>query len=81
MRQTVTLPKLGDTVSEVVVLECLVDVGQKVSMGQPVLRVETEKIETEVDSPFTGVLIDLLVAEDDEISTGAAIFVVDQQAS
>jgi glutaconyl-CoA/methylmalonyl-CoA decarboxylase subunit gamma len=80
MNHTVRLPKLGDTVDEVVVLEWLVAKGARVAAEEPVLRVETSKVEAEVVSPVTGVLISQLVNAEDEVKTGAPLFVVDDTA-
>lgn len=81
MRQTVNVPKLGDTADEIVILEWLVAEGDEIAEGQPVVRVETEKIDTEVESPVAGVVVELLVAVDDEVETGAPLFVVDSSAA
>jgi pyruvate/2-oxoglutarate dehydrogenase complex dihydrolipoamide acyltransferase (E2) component len=77
---TVRLPRLGDTVEGVVVLEWLVPEGARVAADEPVLRVETAKVESEVVSPVTGVLVTHLVNEEDEVPTGAPLFVVDETA-
>ena len=67
------MPKLGDTSDEVVVIEWLVEVGTKVVPGQPVLRVETSKVDTEVVSPIGGRVTELLVAPEDEVAVGTPI--------
>ncbi len=80
MNHTVRLPRLGDTVDDVVVLEWLVAEGASVAADEPVLRVETSKVEAEVVSPVSGVLRSQLVAAEDEVQTGAPLFVVDDTA-
>lgn len=77
LKHTVKLPKLGDTVDDVVVLEWLVEIGTPLNEGTPVLLVETAKVETEVVSPVAGKLQKKLVDENDEVSVGAALFIVD----
>lgn len=77
MRQTVNLPKLGETVDEVLVLEWFRDVGEEVVEGDPLMQVETDKVETEVPSPVTGVLVEHLVKVEDEVATGAPICVIE----
>ncbi len=77
MRHVVNLPKLGDTAADVVVLEWLVAEGDVVVEGDPLLSVETNKIDTEVPSPVSGRLVERLVSVDDEVATGAAIAVME----
>ena len=62
MRHTLTIPKLGDSVSEVVILEWHVAVGDTVTVGDPLVSVETDKI----------------VEPTDEVATGAPFVVVDE---
>jgi len=71
MRVTLKLPRLGETVDEVVVIEWAIAVGEKVAEGGPLLRVETDKAVVEVPSPVAGQLIEQLVHDGDEITTGA----------
>jgi len=77
MRITIKLPRVTDTVDEVVVVEWERAPGQSVATGDALLRVETDKALVEVPSPVPGVLIEQLVAVDDEITTGAAIAVIE----
>lgn len=77
MKQTVVLPKLGDTTDEVVVSEWMVAEGERVAAGDVVLVVETDKTSAEVESPFDGVLVSQLVSPEQEIATGTPVFVVD----
>lgn len=77
MRVTVKLPRMGETVDEVVVLEWLKGTGEAVTEGEPLLAVETDKTNSEVPAPVSGTLVEQLVVPDDEISTGAAVAVVD----
>jgi pyruvate/2-oxoglutarate dehydrogenase complex dihydrolipoamide acyltransferase (E2) component len=78
VRSTVKLPRVAETVNEVVVMEWLVSVGDSVIEGQPLLRVETDKAMVEVPSPIGGTVVEVLVAIDDEISTGHPIIVVER---
>lgn len=73
----VKLARLGDTVDAVVVLEWLVAVGDTVSAGDGLVRVETDKVEVDVESPFSGTVVELLVATDDEVPTGTTICRID----
>lgn len=73
MRTTVKLPKMGETVDEVVVLEWMVAVGDSVSAGDPLMRVETDKVDADLPSPVAGVVVELLVAPDDEVIVGTPV--------
>ena len=77
MRHTLKLPKLGDTVTEVVVTEWYVTPGHPVGAGDPLLRVETDKAEVDVPSPVAGVLVEQLAQPQDDLATGAPFAVVE----
>lgn len=77
MLHTVTLPKVGDTVDEVVIIEWLVQVGDIVAAGDSLVRVETSKVELDIESPVTGRLRKRVVDVDDEISTGADLALIE----
>lgn len=76
-RHTVKMPRLGDTSNEVVVIEWLVELGENVGPEQPVMRVETDKVEADVPSPVLGTVIELLVGKDDEVAVGEPILIVE----
>jgi glutaconyl-CoA/methylmalonyl-CoA decarboxylase subunit gamma len=73
MRTTVKMPRVADTVDEVVIVEWLVEVGTSVLVGDVLMRVETDKALVEVPSPVAGTLNAQLVAVDDEVVTGTPI--------
>ena len=73
MSEPVLLARLGDTVDEVVVVEWLVSPGDAVAEGDPLVRVETDKVEVDVAAPFAGTVVDCLVAEGDEVATGSVL--------
>ena len=77
MREQVTLPKLGDTANEVVVISWQVDVGTAVAEGDSLLTVQTDKVDVDVPSPVSGTVVEQLVAPDDEITVGTPIAVVE----
>lgn len=77
MRHTVKLPRLADTVDEVVVLSWSCQVGDTVAEGESLMSVETDKIDTDVPSPIGGVLVEQLVEEGEEIPTGTDIAIVE----
>ena len=77
MRNVVKMPRLGETTESVVVLEWHVGVGDRIGRDEPLMQVETDKVEVEVPSPVAGVVAELLVAEDEEVSVGALICVIE----
>jgi pyruvate/2-oxoglutarate dehydrogenase complex dihydrolipoamide acyltransferase (E2) component len=77
MRQTLNMPKLGDSVSEVVILEWHVAPGDTVAVGDPLVSVETDKVDTDVPATVSGTVVELLVQAQDEVPTGAPFIVVE----
>jgi len=73
MRTSVKMPRVADTVDEVVIVEWLVEVGASVLAGDVLMRVETDKALVEVPSPVAGTLTAQLVEVDDEVVTGTLI--------
>ena len=71
MRTTLKMPKVGDAVDEVVIMEMLVKVGDAVAEGQALFVAETDKTQVEVPSPFAGKVVEIKIATGDEIRTGA----------
>jgi 2-oxoglutarate dehydrogenase E2 component (dihydrolipoamide succinyltransferase) len=69
----VTLPKWGMTMQEATVAEWLVQVGDQVTEGQPIVRVETDKVDAEVESPGTGTLVEILVNDGEDAEVGGVI--------
>lgn len=77
MKNKIKLPRLGDTADEVVVIEWLVGIGTRVSEGDPILRVETSKVNSDVVSPVSGIVSEYLVQPGDDVAVGAAVLVVE----
>ena len=73
MKTSVKMPRVADTVDEVVISEWLIEVGTAVAVGDVLMRVETDKAMVDVPSPVAGVLTAQLVAVDDEVVTGTPI--------
>jgi 2-oxoglutarate dehydrogenase E2 component (dihydrolipoamide succinyltransferase) len=72
----VTLPSLGEDVSQITVSSWLLDVGETGDEQQPLLEVSTDKVDTEVPMPHAGTLVEQLVAEGDVVDIGAPIAVL-----
>ena len=77
MREIVNLPRLGDSVAEILLLEWTVKVGQSVAKGAPLVRVETDKAEVEVEAPVGGTVVEILAEVDAEVETGAPLCVIE----
>ncbi|MDI1289826.1 MAG: hypothetical protein PSX37_07760 [bacterium] len=77
MKMTVKMPRAADTVDEVMVSEWVVEPGATISVGDPLIRVETDKALVEVPSPVAGTLVEQLVNIDDEIATGTPIATIE----
>jgi pyruvate dehydrogenase E2 component (dihydrolipoamide acetyltransferase) len=69
----VTMPKLGETVTEGLVSAWLKQVGDTVAFDDPLFEVSTDKVDSEVPSPYDGVLLEILVNEGDTVPVGTAI--------
>jgi 2-oxoglutarate dehydrogenase E2 component (dihydrolipoamide succinyltransferase) len=69
----VTMPKWGMTMQEADIGEWLVAVGDTVTEGQPIVRVESDKVDAEVESPGAGTVVELLVAEGETAEVGSVI--------
>ena len=74
--EEVTLPALGESVTEGTVTRWLVEVGDEVEVDQPLLEVSTDKVDTEVPSPVAGTVQELKVSEDEEVEVGAVLALV-----
>jgi pyruvate/2-oxoglutarate dehydrogenase complex dihydrolipoamide acyltransferase (E2) component len=69
----IILPKWGMTMQEGVLAEWLVAVGDAVSESQPLARVETEKVDAEIEAPAAGTIIELLVDAGASIEVGTLV--------
>lgn len=77
MRSTLKMPKLGDAADEVVIVEVLVAVGDRITEEQSLFVVETDKTTLEVPAPFAGTVIEIFVSTGDEVSTGAPTLAIE----
>ena len=76
MSEIVKMPALGESVTEGTVVRWLKEVGEEISVDEPLLEVSTDKVDTEVPSPVAGVLEKILVNEDEDAEVGADLAVV-----
>jgi pyruvate dehydrogenase E2 component (dihydrolipoamide acetyltransferase) len=72
----VTLPGLGESVSEGTVSRWLKQVGESVNADEPLLEVSTDKVDTEIPSPASGTLLEIRVQEDETVEVGAVLAVI-----
>ena len=76
MPTSVTMPALGESVTEGTVTRWLKQEGEQVEVDEPLLEVSTDKVDTEIPSPAAGVLSRILVAEDETVEVGAELAVI-----
>ena len=73
MATSVTMPALGESVTEGTVTTWLKQVGDTVELDEPIVEVSTDKVDSEVPSPVAGVLLEILVPEDETVEVGTEI--------
>jgi len=73
----VVMPQLGESVHEGTISKWLVKVGDKVVEFEPMLEVDTDKVNAEVPAPVTGILREILAKEGETVQAGAEIAVVE----
>src|SRR5690625_458376 len=76
MPTSVSMPELGESVTEGTVTQWLKQEGDTVEADEPLLEVATDKVDTEIPSPASGVLSRILVAEDETVEIGAEIAII-----
>ena len=76
MSVSVTMPALGESVTEGTVTRWLKQVGDTVAADEPLLEVSTDKVDTEIPSPAAGILLAIRVGEDETIAVGAELAVI-----
>ena len=76
MSTSVTMPALGESVSEGTVTRWLKQEGDQVNADEPLLEVSTDKVDTEIPSPASGVLTKIVVGEDETVAVGAELAVI-----
>src|SRR6202012_1854068 len=77
MSVSVTMPQLGESVTEGTVTRWLKKEGEHVTADEPLLEVSTDKVDTEIPSPATGVLRGIAVDEDETVAVGAQLAVIE----
>jgi 2-oxoglutarate dehydrogenase E2 component (dihydrolipoamide succinyltransferase) len=77
----VTLPSLGESVTEGIITQWFKKVGDAVARDEPLFEVSTDKVDSEMPSPAAGVLTQILVEEGDTVQTGARVAVIEESGA
>src|ERR1700677_3192165 len=77
----VTLPSLGESVTEGIITQWFKKVGDIVARDEPLFEVSTDKVDSEMPSPAAGVLVEILANEGDTVETGSRVAVIDDSAT
>ena len=81
MAEKITVPTLGESVTEATVSKWLKSQGEKVTIDEPIVELETDKVNVEVPSPTNGVLGSIAVKEGETVNVGSLLGTVDGSAS
>jgi len=81
MSVSVSMPQLGESVTEGTVTRWLKHEGEHVQADEPLLEVSTDKVDTEIPSPVSGVLRGISVAEDETVAVGAELAIIDEDGA
>jgi pyruvate dehydrogenase E2 component (dihydrolipoamide acetyltransferase) len=81
MSVSVSMPQLGESVTEGTVTRWLKKEGERVEADEPLLEVSTDKVDTEIPSPVAGILRGITVAEDETVAVGAELAVIDEEGA
>jgi pyruvate dehydrogenase E2 component (dihydrolipoamide acetyltransferase) len=77
----VTLPSLGESVTEGIITQWFKKVGDVVARDEPLFEVSTDKVDSEMPSPAAGVLTQILAEEGDTVQTGARVAVIEESGT
>jgi pyruvate dehydrogenase E2 component (dihydrolipoamide acetyltransferase) len=72
----VTMPELGESVTEGTVTRWLKQVGDEVAVDEPLLEVSTDKVDTEIPSPVAGTLLEITANEDETVEVGGQLALI-----
>ncbi|MCZ6739108.1 MAG: dihydrolipoamide acetyltransferase family protein, partial [Actinobacteria bacterium] len=78
MATTVSMPQLGETVTEGTVLRWAKKVGDSIAEDEVLVEISTDKVDTEVPSPIAGTILEILVAEGDTVEVGIDLVVISE---
>ncbi|MGH3821319.1 MAG: 2-oxoglutarate dehydrogenase, E2 component, dihydrolipoamide succinyltransferase [Pseudonocardiaceae bacterium] len=75
-RTSVTMPALGESVTAGTVTRWLKQVGDTIEVDEPLVEVSTDKVDTEIPSPVAGIVLEIVVAQDETVAVGATLATV-----
>ncbi len=75
------MPKMGESVAEATIIKWLKKEGDKIAIDEPVLEIATDKVDSEIPSPFEGVLSKILFQEGDVVQVGKAVALISSEAA
>jgi len=81
MSNQILVPSLGESITEATVSKWLKQVGEKVDSDEPLVELETDKVNVEVPSPLSGTLSSIKVKEGDTVEVGALLGLVNEGKS
>ncbi len=81
MSEEIKMPALGESVSEGTVTTWLKEVGDTVELDEPILEVSTDKVDTEVPAPASGILTQILVGEDETVAVGTVLGLIGESVA
>lgn len=76
--QEIKIPELAESITEGTIAEWLVKEGDKVEKGDAIVELETDKVNVEVNSEFTGVITEIISTEGEDVSVGDIIGKLDE---
>ncbi|NCG02853.1 MAG: 2-oxoglutarate dehydrogenase, E2 component, dihydrolipoamide succinyltransferase [Actinomycetales bacterium] len=80
MSVSVKMPQLGESVTEGTITRWLKNVGDHVNTDEPLVEISTDKVDTEIPSPVTGILLSLAAQEDDVVEVGAELALIGEES-
>ena len=81
MSDKITVPTLGESVTEATVSKWLKTKGEKVSADEPLVELETDKVNVEVPAPSSGILGNIKVKEGETVNVGSLLGTIDSASS
>lgn len=81
MKVEMLMPQMGESIAEATVLKWLKNVGEQVAKDETILEISTDKVDSEIPAPESGVLVDIKASEGDTVAVKSIIAVIDTEAA